>query len=95
VIVTRTVWRKGEATDPLGNPAIISSPAPLSGSCGVPVGFIGCLIGTWLRRREQFGLVRFAEVRVRSTAGLGAEVAPVRRCAPASEPAPGEPVVAR
>ncbi|MDQ6820591.1 MAG: hypothetical protein M3076_09705 [Actinomycetota bacterium] len=54
----------------------------------------GCLVGTWLGRREQLGLESFDEVRVRSTTGLGEEVAPPRRSRKPREPGPREPVVA-
>jgi len=81
IILSPMVWSpKTAAPFPLGNPAIVS----------VPIGFLGCLIGTWLGRREQLGLDSFDEVRVRSTTGLGAEVAPARP--PAPRPAPREPV---
>jgi cation/acetate symporter len=70
IILSPMVWSpKTAAPFPLGNPAIVS----------IPIGFFGCLIGTWLGRRERLGLDSFDEVRVRSTTGLGAEVAPARR----------------
>ncbi len=81
IILSPMVWSpKTAAPFPLGNPAIVS----------VPIGFLGCLLGTWLGRREQLGLDSFDEVRVRSTTGLGAEVAPGRSQAPS--PPPREPV---
>jgi cation/acetate symporter len=67
IILGPQVWSpKTAAPFPLGNPAIVS----------IPLGFLGCFIGTWLGRHEQLGFETFDEVRVRSTTGLGAEVAP-------------------
>jgi len=85
IILGPQVWSpKTAAPFPLGNPAIVS----------IPLGFLGCVIGTWLGRRERLGLDSFDEVRVRSTTGLGAEVAERRTPAP-KQPAPREPVGAR
>ncbi|MBV9807886.1 MAG: cation acetate symporter, partial [Solirubrobacterales bacterium] len=83
IILGPMVWSpKTAAPFPLGNPAIVS----------IPIGFLGCVLGTWLGRHERIGLDSFDEVRVRSTTGLGAEVAPrrerARRKRPAREPAP-------
>ena len=79
IILSPMVWSpKTAAPFPLGNPAIVS----------IPIGFLGCLIGTWLGRGEQLGIDTFDEVRVRSSTGLGAEVAPQARTpAPRGEPA--------
>lgn len=86
IILSPMVWSpKTAAPFPLGNPAIVS----------VPIGFLGCLIGTWLGRREQLGLERFDEVRVRSMTGLGAELAPPRRARAPRETATPEPVGTR
>ena len=83
IILSPMVWSpKTAAPFPLGNPAIVS----------VPIGFLGCLIGTWLGRHERLGLASFDEVRVRSTTGLGAEVAPSRRPQSESGPSAREPV---
>lgn len=85
IILGPQVWTpKTAAPFPLGNPAIVS----------IPLGFLGCVLGTWLGRREHIGLERFDEVRVRSTTGLGSELAPARSPAPREEPA-REPVAAR
>ena len=83
IILGPMVWSpKTAAPFPLGNPAIVS----------IPIGFLGCVLGTWLGRHERIGLDSFDEVRVRSTTGLGAEVAPRRergsRERPAREPVP-------
>ncbi len=70
IILSPMVWSpKTAAPFPLGNPAIVS----------IPIGFLGCVLGTWLGRHERLGHDSFDEVRVRSTTGLGAEVAPPRR----------------
>jgi hypothetical protein len=80
------VWSpKTAAPFPLTNPAIVS----------IPIGFLGCLIGTWLGRREKIGFETFDEVRVRSTTGLGAEVAPSREAPAPSEAESREPVLTR
>lgn len=85
IILSPLVWSpKTAAPFPLGNPAIVS----------VPAGFVGCLIGTWLGRFGRREVDNLDEVRVRSTTGLGAEVGPSASSG-ASEPAAGEPVVAR
>jgi cation/acetate symporter len=84
IILSPMVWSpKTAAPFPLGNPAIVS----------IPIGFLGCVIGTWLGRGEKLGVESFDEVRVRSTTGLGAEVA--ERRAPTPREAPREPVGAR
>jgi cation/acetate symporter len=86
IILSPLVWSpKTAAPFPLGNPAIVS----------VPLGFIGCVIGTWLGRRERLGLDSFDEVRVRSLTGLGAEGASAKRSVAPRQPAPREPVGAR
>jgi cation/acetate symporter len=86
IILSPLVWSpKTAAPFPLGNPAIVS----------VPLGFIGCAIGTWLGRRERLGLDSFDEVRVRSLTGLGAEGASAKRSVAPRQPAPREPVGAR
>jgi cation/acetate symporter len=64
IILSPKVWGK-PAPFPLGNPAIVS----------VPIGFIGCIVGSLLTGRDETALERFDEVRVRSATGLGAEVA--------------------
>jgi cation/acetate symporter len=85
IILSPMVWSpKTAAPFPLGNPAIVS----------VPIGFLGCLIGTWLGRNEELGLDTFDEVRVRSTIGVGAEAGPESRRSAAGS-APREPVAAR
>jgi cation/acetate symporter len=48
----------------LSQPAIIS----------VPVGFLGCILGTLLSRPEAKATAEFEELHVRSLTGLGAEV---------------------
>ncbi len=84
IILSPMVWSpKTAAPFPLGNPAIVS----------IPLGFLGCVIGTWFGRGEQLGLETFDEVRVRSTTGLGAEVAPSRDRSAPVQPAPRVPVV--
>jgi cation/acetate symporter len=66
----------------LSNPGIIS----------IPLGFLGCLVGTLLSREESRAEREFEELYVRSQTGLGAEVGSGPLAAPA---APGERVPAR
>ena len=77
IILSPQVWSpKSAAPFPLGNPAIVS----------VPIGFLGCLIGTLLGGRDQAALGRFDEVRVRAATGLGAEAGSPRRSRARAEP---------
>ncbi len=86
IILSPLVWSpKTAAPFPLGNPAIVS----------VPVGFLGCLIGTWLGSLRRPETDNFDEVSVRSTTGLGAEVAPSRRSEAETERGAREPAAAR
>ncbi len=70
---------------PLTNPAIVS----------IPIGFLGCVIGTWIGGSDQAALDSFDEVRVRAATGLGAETAGDQPPAEDAAPAPREPVGAR
>jgi cation/acetate symporter len=71
VIISPTVWSGPDAEGgalgfyDLANPGIIS----------VPLGFIGCWLGTVLSREERKAERSFDELYVRSETGLGAEVA--------------------
>jgi cation/acetate symporter len=57
------------------NPLIeLSQPAIIS----VPLGFIGCIVGTLLSRQEVKAERQFGELHVRSETGLGAEVPTAR-----------------
>jgi cation/acetate symporter len=87
IILSPQVWSgpASAAPFPLGNPAIVS----------IPIGFLGCLIGTLLGGREPGALESFDEVLVRSETGLGAEVAEERSASPGAERAGREPVPAR
>jgi cation/acetate symporter len=73
VVISPTVWpgpdSEGGALSwfTLANPGLIS----------IPLGFIGCFLGTMLAR-EPAAEARFTELRVRSETGLGADVAPGR-----------------
>jgi cation/acetate symporter len=69
VIISPTVWPGADAEGgalgfyDLANPGIVS----------IPLGFIGCWLGTMLAR-EPAAEARFDELYVRSETGLGAEV---------------------
>jgi cation/acetate symporter len=69
-VISPTVWpgpdSEGGALSwyTLANPGIIS----------IPLGFIGCFLGTMLSR-EPTAEARFPELKVRSETGLGADVA--------------------
>ncbi|MBV9050546.1 MAG: cation/acetate symporter ActP [Solirubrobacterales bacterium] len=87
IILSPQVW-SGPASGapfPLTNPAIVS----------IPVGFLGCVIGTLLGGREEVALERFDEVRVRAATGLGAEVGGGSASPGGAEPAAREPLPAR
>ena len=74
IILSPKVWGT-PAPFPLGNPAIVS----------IPIGFIGCFIGTLLGGRDDAALGSFDQIRVRTATGLGAAgIEPPK--APASEP---------
>jgi cation/acetate symporter len=87
IILSPQVWSgpPSAAPFPLGNPAIVS----------VPIGFLGCLIGTLLGGREAKALESFDEVLVRSETGLGAEVGSEGSSRADAERAGHEPVPAR
>jgi cation/acetate symporter len=87
IILSPQVWSgpASAAPFPLGNPAIVS----------VPIGFLGCLLGTLLGGRERGALESFDEVLVRSETGLGAEVASERSARPGEQRAGREPLPAR
>jgi cation/acetate symporter len=61
----RSCWSgpPSAAPFPLGNPAIVS----------IPIGFIGCVLGSLLGGRNIARKESFDEVRARSATGLGAE----------------------
>jgi cation/acetate symporter len=52
----------------LSNPGIVS----------IPLGFLGCWLGTMLAGREETAELAFPELDVRAQTGLGAEEAPLR-----------------
>ncbi|MGZ4214527.1 MAG: solute symporter family protein [Solirubrobacteraceae bacterium] len=85
IVLSPQVWSGPDsvAPFPLTNPAIVS----------IPIGFLGCLIGTLLGGREEGALESFDEVRVRAATGLGAEGARDERPAGEAEPR-REPVAA-
>ena len=85
VIISPTVWPGPDAEGglfsfyDLANPGIIS----------VPLGFLGCYLGTVLSRKESRAERSFDELYVRSETGLGAEVGttelPTERPVPAGK----------
>jgi cation/acetate symporter len=83
IILSPTVWPGADSTDGhlvgLSNPGIIS----------IPLGFIGCWLGTMLSKEETRAERSFDELYVRSETGLGAEAA-----APAAPSAKRVPVTA-
>ena len=88
IILSPQVWPGSDsaAPFPLTNPAIVS----------IPIGFLGCLIGTLIGGTDRAALDSFDEVRVRAATGLGAEAAGDEPAeAPAPAPTPREPVGAR
>ena len=87
VIVSPTVWPGPDSEGgafgfyDLANPGIIS----------IPLGFIGCWLGTVLSKEETRAERGFDELYVRSETGLGAEVAVPAEGAPPAEAPPREP----
>jgi cation/acetate symporter len=86
VIVSPGVWPGPDAEgSPIGwdlaNPGIVS----------IPLGFLGCWLGTVLSKEESRSEREFDELYVRSETGLGAEVATGRGLMDRSKPAPTEP----
>ena len=65
IILSPQVWSgpASAAPFPLGNPAIVS----------IPIGFLGCVLGTLIGGREEAAIESFDEVRVRGATGIGAE----------------------
>jgi cation/acetate symporter len=78
IILSPQVWSgpPSAAPFPLGNPAIVS----------IPIGFLGCLIGTLMGGRQTAAQDSFDEVRVRAGTGLGAETGGTARGAAAPQP---------
>jgi cation/acetate symporter len=68
IVLSPTVW---PGPDSHGSPFGLDNPAIIS----VPLGFLGCWLGTMLSRDEERGEATFDELYVRSETGLGAEVA--------------------
>jgi cation/acetate symporter len=68
IVMSPTVWPGADSTDGhligLSNPGIIS----------IPLGFLGCWLGTMLSGHEEEAEGGFDELYVRSETGLGAEV---------------------
>jgi cation/acetate symporter len=85
IILSPQVWSgpPSAAPFPLGNPAIVS----------IPIGFLGCVIGTLIGGGQTAAQDAFDEVRVRAATGLGAEAGGAARGAEAAA-APQRPVVA-
>ncbi len=84
IVMSPTVWPGPDSTDGhlvgLSNPGIIS----------IPLGFLGCWLGTMLGGREKEAEDGFAELDVRAETGLGAEVGTGATLRGASRPAPAE-----
>ena len=74
IVMSPTVWPGADSTDGhligLSNPGIIS----------IPLGFIGCWLGTMLSGREEEAERKFDELNVRAETGLGAEVGTGSAC---------------
>ncbi len=67
IVLSPQVWSgpASAAPFPLGNPALVT----------VPLGFIACIVASLLFGRDPVAEASFDEVRVRSTTGIGSEVA--------------------
>ena len=70
IVLSPAVW---PGPDSEGSPFPLSNPAIVS----VPVGFLGCVLGTLLSREGAAGR-RFDELRVRSETGMGGDTAVAR-----------------
>jgi cation/acetate symporter len=79
IILSPQVWSGPDsaAPFPLTNPALVS----------IPIGFLGCLVGTLIGGREDSAQASFDEVRVRTATALGAELGGEKRSEPAAQPA--------
>jgi cation/acetate symporter len=86
IILSPQVWSgpPTAAPFPLGNPAIVS----------IPIGFLGCVIGSLIGGPQTAAQESFDEIRVRSATGLGAETGGAARSDKAGA-APQRPVAAR
>jgi cation/acetate symporter len=70
IVLSPAVW---PGPDSEGSPFPLSNPAIVS----IPVGFLGCVLGTLLRRKGAAER-RFDELRVRSETGMGGDTAVAR-----------------
>jgi cation/acetate symporter len=78
IILSPAVW---PGPDSEGSPFTLVNPALVS----VPLGFLGCYLGTILGRAEPDD--RYLELRVRADTGLGSERAELAERAEHAEPA--------
>jgi cation/acetate symporter len=72
IVLSPPVW---PGPDSAGSPSSLTFP----GIVTVPIGFLGCWLGTMLSRREEATEHGYDELLVRSELGIGAEAGPERR----------------
>jgi cation/acetate symporter len=88
IVLSPPVW---PGPDSQGSPSSLTFP----GLVTIPIGFLGCWLGTMIGRRDSEDQYSFDELLVRSETGLGAEGGPTleRRGRRRGAPAPArEPV---
>jgi cation/acetate symporter len=71
IVLSPPVW---PGPDSAGSPSSLTFP----GLVTIPIGFLGCWLGTMLSRREEATERGYDELLVRSELGMGAEAGPAR-----------------
>ena len=72
IVLSPPVW---PGPDSQGSP----SPLTFPGLVTIPIGFLGCWLGTVLSRREEMTDATYDELLVRSETGIGSEGGPEAR----------------
>ena len=72
IVLSPPVW---PGPDSAGSPSSLTFP----GIVTIPIGFLGCWLGTMLSRREETTEHGYDELLVRSELGVGAEAGPEQR----------------
>ena len=79
IVLSPPVW---PGPDSQGSPSSLTFP----GLVTIPIGFLGCWLGTMLGKRDSEDEYSFDELLVRSETGLGAEGGPALDAAPRRTP---------
>jgi cation/acetate symporter len=88
IVLSPPVW---PGPDSQGSPSSLTFP----GLVTIPIGFLGCIVGTLLSKRSPREEEAFDELLVRSETGIGAEGGPEARPPRRRRPAAGVPETAR